>query len=142
MPDRLTVFFDGDCAMCNRQMQLLIQADKRERIAFAPLQGKTAERIWQRFPDLKPEPGGSFKSMIAARGLDTDTPTVTLRSNAAIDVARELGGLWRLFTVFRWIPVRIRDAVYNLIAYNRYRWFGKSEQCIWQPDVNPNRFLD
>lgn len=138
----LVVFFDGECALCNSQVQLVLDLDKRQRISFAPLQGKTAERIWQLRPELRPEPGGSFNSMVAVRDLETDVPRIWLRSDAALEIAKEVGGPMSLFGICRLVPRPIRDGVYNFIARNRYRWFGKAETCQFRPDIDPTRFLE
>jgi len=128
--------------MCNRQVQFLIGLDKQQRLAYAPLQGKTAQQIWAAYPELKPAPGESFKSMIVARDLETDAPKIWQRSDAALEIASEVGGLLKLATVLRVIPRKIRDMGYNFIASNRYRWSGKVEECMWDPNLDASRFLD
>ena len=60
------------------------------------------------------------------------------RSDAALATATRLGGLWRLLAVFRLVPRAVRDAVYRLIAHNRYRWFGRRESCM-VPDADVRR---
>jgi len=57
---------------------------------------------------------------------------VYLRSTAALRIAKKLNGLWPLLYGFIIVPRFIRDAVYNYIAKNRYKWFGKQESC-WVP---------
>ena len=64
------------------------------------------------------------------------------RSSAALRIAKKLDGLWPLLYIFIILPKRLRDAVYNLIGRNRYKWFGKTEACmIPNPEVR-SRFLD
>jgi predicted DCC family thiol-disulfide oxidoreductase YuxK len=63
------------------------------------------------------------------------------QSTAAIKVCKYLGGLWPLTKIFLVVPKFIRDGLYNWIAKNRYKWFGKKESCmIPTPDVR-QRFL-
>lgn len=52
------------------------------------------------------------------------------KSDAALEIAQDLGGLWKLTTVFTWIPTSIRNGIYDFIAKNRYKWFGKQESCM------------
>ncbi len=138
---KLVVFFDGDCALCNRQVQLLLRLDKRQRIAFAPLQGNAAKPIWAMRPDLQPEPGEAYTTMLAVRDLDSESPQIWLRSDAALQIARELGGPFKLLGLLGFIPRPLRNAVYNVVARNRYRWFGRARECIWDPQADPARFL-
>jgi predicted DCC family thiol-disulfide oxidoreductase YuxK len=63
------------------------------------------------------------------------------RSEAALRVARQMEGLWSLLYAFIVVPVPIRDAVYNWIARNRYRWFGKKEACMIPSPELKARFL-
>ena len=61
-----------------------------------------------------------------------------VRSDAAIATAAQMGGLWRLAVVFKLVPRFLRDAVYGVIARNRYRWFGRRESCM-VPDADVRR---
>jgi len=116
------VFFDGVCNLCNSSVNFLIKRDRHRRLRFASLQGETAEQLYQQAGPL-PEDGQFWSVMLwDERGLCD-------RSEAALGIARHLGGLWRLATIFRIVPRPIRDAVYEFIARNRYRWFGKKETC-------------
>jgi len=64
------------------------------------------------------------------------------RSTAALRTARLLGGLWKLFYAFIIVPPFIRNAVYDLIAKNRYKWFGKKESCMVPTHELKARFLN
>lgn len=113
------LFFDGDCGFCSRSVRWVIRLDRRARIDFAPLQGRLA----------------SEKGLVGRTGLDG---TVVLwreadgrffeRSDALIELARALGGGWRMFALARFIPRVLRDAVYRWIARHRHQ-LGGSASC-------------
>lgn len=115
-PASPTVFFDGVCGLCNGFVDFLVQHDRHRRLRYAPLQGSTAAGI-ARLP----------------RDLDTvvvmDGDRVRVKSDAALHVLAQLGGAWRAATLLRVVPRFLRDGVYDLIARNRYGWFGKREAC-------------
>ena len=117
------IFFDGICNLCNGAVQFTIERDKKNIFQFASLQSDYAQ--------LKLTPCN-----IAPENLESfillENGKVYLRSTAALRVAKKLNGLWPLLYSFIIIPRFIRDAVYNYIAKNRYKWFGKQESC-WVP---------
>jgi predicted DCC family thiol-disulfide oxidoreductase YuxK len=116
-----TLFFDGDCAFCSRSARLVARLDKRERVRLAPLQGELGrERGLAKFAD------GQGGTMVVLRESDG---AAFLRSEAAIELGRALGGIWRLARVFKLVPRPLRDGVYRLIARNRGRLMGKSDSC-------------
>lgn len=139
---RLIVFYDGECAFCNKQVQLALKWDKQQRLAFAPLQGKTARELQARHPEFEPQPGKGFASMVAYR----PPAPPQLRSSAVLAVMAELGGIWKVLAALgRLIPRPLRDALYDFIARNRYVFMGRrepGEQCLWQPGIDPARFLE
>jgi predicted DCC family thiol-disulfide oxidoreductase YuxK len=64
------------------------------------------------------------------------------RSTAALRVARKLNGVWKFFYGFIIVPKFIRDAIYNLVSKNRYRWFGKKDECMVPTPELKARFLN
>jgi predicted DCC family thiol-disulfide oxidoreductase YuxK len=66
---------------------------------------------------------------------------VRRRSDAVLDIARQLGGAWRWLAVLSVVPRPIRDGIYDLIARNRHRWFGRNPACPVPPDDIRGRFL-
>ena len=113
------LFFDGVCGLCNRFVDLLLKADSRDRFRYAPLQGKTAQGM----PGLRDRIGDpqSFVYLEKDRLYD--------QSNAVLLALRRLGGAWRLIAVLYVFPRPLRDFVYHIVARNRYRWFGKRDDC-------------
>lgn len=132
MSDQPIVLFDGVCNLCTRSVQFIIRRDKKKQFRFASLQGDTGQSILQQF-DL---PLDDFNSFILF-----ENGKLYTRSNSALRVARRLSGGWKLLYGLMIIPPFIRNAAYNFIARNRYKWFGRKEECmIPTPDVK-ERFL-
>lgn len=115
------LFFDGDCAFCSASVRRAVRYDKHERLSFAPLQGKLAAELG--FSKHAAVAGGT---MVLLRESDV---RVFSRSDALIELARALGGWWRLCTIARYIPRPLRDWVYDRVANNRHRLMGKAASC-------------
>jgi len=127
------LFFDGHCNLCNNSVDFVITRDKKHVFRFAPLQGETAKDVLGDV-NIDLEHPDSFV-------LSKDNE-VYFRSTAALMVARQLGFPWSLMSVFLVVPPFIRDAVYNLIARNRYKWFGRKETCRLPSPEERSLFLD
>jgi len=127
------VLFDGVCNLCNSSVQFIIKHDKKKQFRFASLQGNYG----QAFLKKHNLPADNFNSFILLEG-----DKVYNRSEGALRMLKHLGGRWSLFYAFIILPKFIRDNVYNWVARNRYKWFGKREECmIPTPDLK-ERFLD
>ncbi|WP_420316061.1 thiol-disulfide oxidoreductase DCC family protein [Ekhidna sp.] len=127
------ILFDGVCNLCNSSVQFIIKRDKEEKFLFASLQsGYSKENLP---PTLSNE--SDLQSIVLKKG-----DVIKTKSSAALHISKELSGLWPALYAFIIIPKFIRDWVYDIIAKNRYRWFGKKDQCmIPSPEIR-NRFLD
>ncbi|PIQ26386.1 hypothetical protein COW36_14615 [bacterium (Candidatus Blackallbacteria) CG17_big_fil_post_rev_8_21_14_2_50_48_46] len=126
-----TVLFDGVCNLCNASVQFIIDRDPKAKFHFASLQSEVGQEL------LKAHklPTEGFSSLVL---LENDL--VYIRSTGALRIARQLQYL-RWMGLFLVIPAFIRDSVYDFIARNRYRWFGKQESCrIPTPELK-SRFL-
>jgi len=128
------VLFDGHCTFCSGVVTFLVDRDPRGRLKFAALQSEAGRRL------------------LAAHGLPMpDVPDtmvfiegdrVLLRSDAALAITKHLSGLWPLARVGFVVPRFVRDAIYRIVARNRYRWFGHTEVCrVPTPELRA-RFLD
>lgn len=119
------VLYDGVCGLCNRLVQFLLRHDKRDRFRFAPLQTEFASSLLTKHginaADL------DSVSVVADYGLATEKAFT--KSNAVLRATWELGGIWRAGEIGRIIPRRTRDWLYDRVARNRYRMFGKYETC-------------
>lgn len=131
LPDHL-LLFDGVCNLCNGLVQFIIRHDHNRRFSFAPLQSETGKRILGEHGLQAPE----MDSLVYWR-----KGQVHVRSSAALHVARDLGGIWRLAFALIIVPRFLRDAAYNLVARHRYHWFGKREQCMVPTPGLKDRFL-
>ncbi len=126
------ILFDGVCNLCNGAVNFVIKRDPGNVFKFTPLQEKQGVLL------LK-------KHAIDAQELDSivlvENKKVYTKSSAALRIARKLSGLWPLFFVLLIIPRFIRDGVYDFIAKNRYKWFGKKEQCMIPTPGFKEKFL-
>jgi predicted DCC family thiol-disulfide oxidoreductase YuxK len=127
------VLFDGVCKFCNAGVNFLIDRDPDARFRFAALQSAAGQDLLRRFH----LPTSDFDTFVLVEGNRCST-----RSTAALRIAMLLGGWWRLLYPLVLVPRFLRDACYDLIARNRYRWFGQLDACrMPTPDLK-RRFLD
>ena len=132
MQNNPVVLFDGVCNLCNSSVQFLIRKDRQARLRFASLQSEFGQAVLQKF-NL---PQNNFNSFVLLEG-----EKIYLRSSAALRITRYLGGFWRVFQIFWIVPPFIRNALYDLIARNRYKWFGKKTECMMPRPELKERFL-
>lgn len=133
MKDHPVILFDGVCNLCNGTVQFLIRNDRQGILRFAPLQSQAGLRLQQQYGLSQ----ASLSSVILI-----DEGRVYLRSSAALRLTRYLPWYWKTLRAFYLIPTPLRDAAYNLIARNRYRWFGKRESCMIPGEDVRERFFD
>lgn len=112
------IFFDGVCHLCNGFVDFLIQADRKRKLKFAPLQGTTAAE------KLSSADRHRLESVV----LWQDGKT-WYQAEAILRVFSELGGLYSLFSIFRLLPLAWLNYLYRQIALRRYRWFGEKDVC-------------
>lgn len=127
------LLFDGVCNLCNASVQWVLKRDRNAVFKFAALQSETGQALLQKFG-------------LSRENLDTvvlvDGDQIFTRSDAPLEIVRRLGGIWPLLSVFRFIPRFIRNACYDWVARNRYRWFGKQAACMLPRPEWKGRFLD
>ncbi len=127
------VLFDGVCNLCNGAVNMLIDRDKKNVFRFASLQSAYGQQVV-----AKHNLQGEYLNTI----LLVEGDKVYERSTAVLRVFKHLGGLYGLLYFFIVVPVFIRNAVYNFVARNRYRWFGKRDVCrIPTPELKA-KFLE
>jgi predicted DCC family thiol-disulfide oxidoreductase YuxK len=126
------IIFDGVCNFCSFWVNFILDRDKKNIFLFAALQSEAAKSLLKKY-QKNPDDINTF-ILITDEGLWD-------RSTAGLLVVKELGGIWKLLSVFILIPKFIRDPVYNIIAKNRYKFFGKSESCRIPTDDERDRFL-
>jgi predicted DCC family thiol-disulfide oxidoreductase YuxK len=127
------VLFDGCCNLCNGAVQFIIARDPHARFRFAALDAPAAVARLARIAPVTPLPDSVL--LLDADGLHA-------RSEAALRIARQLTTPWPLLArVARLVPRALRDRVYDLVARNRLRWFGRRDACMVPTPALQSRFL-
>ncbi|MEH6704406.1 MAG: thiol-disulfide oxidoreductase DCC family protein [Galbibacter orientalis] len=129
------ILFDGVCNLCNRSVQFVIKRDSKDVFRFASLQSDLGKKLLAE-RNINPQETDSIVLI---------EPNVAYytRSSAAIEIAKELEGLWSLISAFNYIlPENIRDSIYNFIAKNRYKWFGKKDECPLPTPEQRRKFIE
>jgi predicted DCC family thiol-disulfide oxidoreductase YuxK len=133
------LFFDSECAFCDRFVQFVMARDVHERIHVAPLTGETARAVLAPFADMLADVDSTVFYR-PARG--TAPAHAQVYSDAGFSVLRTLGGVWWVVgAVGLLVPRWVRDAVYKAIAARRIRWFGRVEACAMWPASWRRRML-
>lgn len=129
---RYILLFDGVCHFCNGTVNFITDRDPKEKFVFAPLQSELAQQL------LKEHqlPVDKMDTLVLIKG-----EKHWLRSSAALEITKNLKGLWPLLYFFVIIPPFLRNPVYNLVARNRYKWFGKLDACRLPTAAERKRFL-
>ncbi|MER0438323.1 thiol-disulfide oxidoreductase DCC family protein [Emticicia sp. W12TSBA100-4] len=133
----MTILFDGVCNFCNASINFIIDRDSKGIFKFAALQSEIGQELLKEF-GLKTSDSESrtFDSIVAIEG-----DKVYQKSDAALEIARRMDGIWKIFYVFKIIPTFLRNPIYDLVARNRYRIFGRTDACrIPTPELKA-RFL-
>lgn len=131
--DKPIILFDGVCNYCNSMVNFIIRQDKQKKFVFAPLQSARGRQLLLQYH----LPAHDFDSFVLIHG-----QKARLRSSAVLNVLKSLPWYWKWTQIFWIFPPFVRDGVYNLIARNRYRWFGKKESCMIPTPETKARFLD
>ncbi|HEY5691159.1 MAG TPA: thiol-disulfide oxidoreductase DCC family protein [Cyclobacteriaceae bacterium] len=127
------ILFDGVCNLCNGSVQFIIKRDRKNRFHFAALQSSFG---LQKLNQLE-IPTESLQSIVLIDGEKNYQ-----KSNAVLEISKHLGGAWPMLYVFKIVPRFLRDAIYNFIAKNRYRWFGRQDQCMIPTPALKTRFIE
>jgi predicted DCC family thiol-disulfide oxidoreductase YuxK len=127
------ILFDGVCNFCNGAINFVLKQDKKGIFKFAPLQSEAGQRLLQHYNLSMKE----FDSFILI-----DKGKVYKKSAASLRVMNKLPWYWKEAQILRMIPTAFRDAIYDFIAKNRYKWFGKKEQCMVPTPELRSRFLN
>ncbi|MEH6512602.1 DUF393 domain-containing protein [Maribacter arcticus] len=127
------ILFDGVCNLCNTTVQFVIKNDKDDLFRFSALQSETGRKL------------------LAERNIDTEDidsiiliePNVAYytKSTAALEIGKNLKGLRTLSSILLWLPESFRNIVYDIVAKNRYKWYGKKESCMIPTPKLKDKFL-
>lgn len=126
------ILFDGVCNLCNGFVQFIIDKDKSGKFKFASLQSDYSKSKLEA-TNIN---NGELSTIVFI-----SEDRIYIKSTAALKIAKELGGLWLLLYPLILIPKFIRDGIYNFVAGNRYKWFGKQESCMLPTPDLKSRFL-
>lgn len=116
------ILFDGVCNLCNSSINYVIKHDHQDHFLFAPIQGETGKKVIEKFK-IDTNQTDSIILYSPING-------VKFKSSAALAIGKKLGFPRNFITVFYVIPTFIRDLVYDYIAKNRYKWYGKKDACL------------
>lgn len=116
------ILFDGVCNLCNASINFVIKRDKKDLFRYASLQSEVGQKlISERNIDIK-----NIDSILLI------DPSVAYyhKSTAALHIAKQLSGFYPFLSVLIILPRFFRDWIYDIVARNRYKWFGKKESCM------------
>ncbi len=126
------ILFDGVCNLCNGFVQFVIKYDKDSIFQFVSLQSDFARQLFKEH---------NVSSDIDSVALLTSEGSLLFKSSAALKILGSLSLPWSLSRVFYIFPRFFRDMIYNFIARNRYKWFGKQDNCMLPTPELRSRFL-
>jgi predicted DCC family thiol-disulfide oxidoreductase YuxK len=127
------LLFDGMCNLCTGAVGFVLAHEAEATLRFAPIQSPAGARLMRDF-GFDPADAKTFV-LIADR-------RIYVRSDAAVRLARYLRGMWKLLGLIRVVPRPVRDFVYDLVARNRYRWFGRRDACMVPTRELKARFVE
>lgn len=130
--DKKIILFDGVCNYCNDKVNFIIKNDTNDSFRFVALQSETGQKI------------------ITYLGIDKSINSIILyepdyayfiKSEAVFRIIKHLSSSLKLLLFFNFIPLGIKNLLYDYIAKNRYKWYGKKEQCMMPLEEVANKFI-
>lgn len=114
------ILFDGVCNLCNSSVNFIIDHDKGNIFKFASLQSDAGQMLLNKFKlDTK-----DFDTIVLI-----ENDNCYMRSGAVLRIVKSFPGIWKLLYLFIIVPSPLRDFLYDILADNRYKWFGKKDSC-------------
>lgn len=132
------VLYDGVCGLCNRLVQFLLKRDTHDRFRFASLQSEFAHNLLRHHG----ADAHDLDTVYVVKDYGQPDQSLLARSDAVLYMLGQLGGVWKFAGVGRVLPKVFRDAIYKVVALNRYRVFGKYESCMLPEPQHRQKFLD
>ncbi len=129
--EKAIVIFDGFCNFCSRTVDIIINADKNDHFRFVASQSESGRALLLKY---------GITEVTSVCLIEHDI--VYLKSDAALEIAKKLSVPWRWISIFKIVPLAVRDAVYSFIAARRYRWFGKRENCRVPDEKYRSKFIE
>ena len=128
------ILFDGICNLCNSSVNRVIHWDEKNQFLFASLQSEFGKSV---INDLQIDTQKIDSIILYNPGVSYD-----VKSTAILKIANDLGGFWKMMNIFFILPTGFRNLVYDYIAKNRYKWYGKKESCMIPTPELKAKFLD
>ena len=128
------ILFDGLCNLCNASVQFIIKRDTKDVFRFVSLQSNLGQELLQQLP-------------ISTQKIDSiilyeSDKAYYYKSEAVFEIVKSIGGFFYCLLIFKWLPTAVTNTIYDYIAKNRYRWFGKKEQCLVPTKELQSKFLE
>lgn len=131
--DKKIILFDGVCNFCNQAILKIITLDKKNLFIFASIQSKKGKEIIDYL--------GIDTAKVDSIILYEPNISYDMKSSAAIKIMNHFNGLWKLTSIFWLFPESFRNFIYDFIAKNRYKWFGKKDACMVPTKNISDKFL-
>lgn len=132
--DKKIILFDGVCNLCDSAVQMIIKHDTKDIFRFVALQSDLGQKIIQHL--------GINIQKIDSIILYQPGFAYYFKSEAALEIAKNLGGIFYFFTLFSILPTSFNNYIYDYIAKNRYKWYGKKEACLIPTKEIQAKFLE
>ncbi|MFV5684614.1 thiol-disulfide oxidoreductase DCC family protein [Flavobacterium sp. GB2R13] len=132
--DKKIILFDGVCNLCDSVVQFIIKHDKKDVFRFVALQSDLGQEIIKYI--------GIDTKKIDSIILYQPGIAYYYKSEAALEIAKNLGGIYYFGTLFSILPISFNNYIYDYIAKNRYKWYGKKESCIIPTKELQAKFLE
>ena len=133
MTNKKIIFYDGFCNLCNGFVKAIINLDKKNIFLFAPLNENNAKNLLK---DINLDSKKSESVILY------DNKKISFKSKAVIEILLSLKGFYYLLWFAKIIPSFLSNIVYDIVAKNRYVWFGKQDKCIVPNKKITSKFLD
>lgn len=131
--DKKIILFDGICNLCDKSVQIIIKNDINNVFRFVALQSELGEKIIKHI--------GIDRNKTDSIILYIPGEAYYYKSQAALKIAKEMGGIYNLLSFFEYLPTKLTDSIYDYVAKNRYKWHGKKDDCMIPSKETLNKFL-
>lgn len=128
------ILFDGVCNLCDATVQKIIEKDQKDEFRFASLQSDLGKQITTYI--------GVDTSKIDSIILYQPGHAYYVKADAAIEIAKSIGGVYSLMGIFSVLPKWLKNSVYDFVAKNRYKWFGRKNECMIPTPETKAKFLE
>ncbi|MFV8269391.1 thiol-disulfide oxidoreductase DCC family protein [Flavobacterium sp. GT2N3] len=132
--DKKIILFDGVCNLCDSAVQKIIKHDTKDVFRFVALQSVLGQKIVKH---LKIDTQKTDSIILYEPGF-----AYYYKSEAVLEIAKHLGSIFYFITFFSILPTSFNNYIYDYIAKNRYKWYGKKEACLIPTKALKAKFLE